>query len=118
MEKIIVKTINDLKGFEYNNFTNKETFESHGITISYPYGSDKVDLEKLVEILNNLGGNYEYNPVKEINTFEELLVFLEENKLALFKSSGGIQFENNTYEYIYDISEVEEKYNVKLNILK
>ena len=119
MEKIIVKTINDLKGFEYCNFTNKETFESHGITISYPYGSAKVDLEKLIEILNSLGGNYEYYSTKEINTMKDLKLFLIKTNLSLrIMGEETILFEE-TDSYIYKyINEIEEEYNVKLNILK
>jgi hypothetical protein len=107
---------------------NKDGFPTNYTELEYVYGGYKhtlryskdgkegVSLQQAQAMLKVLG--IELYEVMEINTFKEFSDFLFENDLIYrgekYERCIGDRWENNDGS----VSEIEDKYNVKLNILR
>ena len=112
VEKIEVRCWSDLlklkviysseKNISYKNFT----MAKHN------------NLKVTVEILNALGGNFEYIHRIVIDTFDKFREFLEKNYMEYRPRQNQIFKVNGTREGFYCLDGAEERFDVDLKILK
>ena len=77
------------------------------------------DIEEAVKVLNALGGNFEYQEVEVIDSYDKLFEFMGKNELTYR------HWNNRSYKYnglektkVFYVEEIEEYFNVDLQILK
>lgn len=78
------------------------------------YLTANVPDQYIIDILALHGFDIEFIDAKEINTFEELKKFLQDNELSYYPVLGGSEFYID--DIFYDKDGVEKAYNVKFNL--
>lgn len=116
LNKKIIRTVADLDVVQREG-SKEVSFWYEDINFKF----ERRELEKVVDCLNALGGNFEYNPVEVIDTLEKLDNFLMktyDNGVYYRKKENQWIVPGNKYVEYSDIKDIEKIYNVDLQILK
>ena len=121
MEKVLVKSwedLSDISGLICTQALEKENL----MFIDYKNKSMLLYKDQLisgVDILNALGGNFEYQVVEVIDSYERLFEFMGKNELT-YRHWNDRFYKYNGLEKtkIFYVEEIEKHFNVDLQILR